>query len=75
MWISVEVVHEHCGSGSGAGCGGGLFGCDFVECWENTWVACTAIIHEGVIDGLDSGDAVLVEKLGFGFWGGALWFA
>ena len=38
-----------------------MFGCDFIECW----VACAAIIHEGAIDGLDSGGALLVEKLGF----------
>ena len=74
VWISVEVVHEHGGSGDGVGHWGGLFGCDFVECWENTWVACAAIIHEGAIDGLDSGGALLVENLGFGVWDGALWF-
>ena len=75
MWIGVEVVHEHGGSGDGVGCRGGLFGCDFIECWENTWVACRAIIYEGAVDDLDSGGAVLVEKLGFGFWGVVLWFA
>jgi hypothetical protein len=24
--------------------------CDFIECWEYTWVACTSIIHESAID-------------------------
>ena len=60
MWISVEVVHEHGGSSDGVSCGRGLFGCDFIECWENA-----AIIHEGAIDGLDSVGALFVEKLGF----------
>ena len=49
VWVRVEVVHEHGGSGDGVGRWGGLFGCDFVECWENTGIACAAIIHEGAI--------------------------
>ena len=45
---------------------GGLFKCDFVECWENTGVVCTAIIHENAIDCLDPGGAVFVKRLGYG---------
>ena len=66
VWICLEVVHEHGGSGDGVGWWGGLFRCNFIECWENTGVTCAAIIHEGAIDSLDSGSALLVEKLGFG---------
>jgi hypothetical protein len=57
VWVRVEVVHEHGGSGDGVGCWGSLFGCDFVECRENAGVTCAAIIHEGAVDDLDSGGA------------------
>jgi hypothetical protein len=70
MWVRVEVVHDHGGSGDGVGHWGGLFGCDFIECWD-----AAILIHEGAIDSLDSGGALLVENLGFEVWGGALWFA
>ena len=33
------------------------------------------IRHEGAIDCLDTGGALFVKRLGFGFWGGDLWFA
>ena len=75
VWVRVEVVHEHGGSGDGVGHWGGLFGCDFIECWENTGVACAAIMHEGAIDSLNSGGALLVKRSGFRVGGGVLWFA
>ena len=70
MRVRVEVVHEHGGSGDHVGRWGGLFGCDFVECWKNAGVACATIIHEGaMIDCLDSGGALLVKRLGVEVWG------
>ena len=67
--VHVEVVHEHGGAGDRVGCWGGLFGCNLVECWKNAGVACAAIIHEGAIDCLDSGGALLVKGFGVGVWG------
>ena len=63
VWVRVEVVHEHGSLGDGVSRWGGIFGCDFVECWENTGVACAAIIHEGAIDSLDPGGVLFVKRL------------
>jgi hypothetical protein len=73
--VRVKVVHEHGGSGDRVGRWGGLFGCDFVECRKNAGVARAAIIHEGAIDCLDLGGALLVKRLGVGVWGRDLRFA
>ncbi len=51
-----------------------MFRCDFVEGWEDTWVAGAAIIQECSTDGLDSGGAKLIKWLGRGFGGRILRF-
>ncbi len=51
-----------------------MLGGDLIECNEDAWVDTTAIIHEGSVDGLDSGGAGGIKWLrgGFGCW--SLWF-
>jgi hypothetical protein len=43
-----------------------LFGGDFVECDKDAWVVTTAIVHEGSVDGLDSGGSECIKCLGCG---------
>jgi hypothetical protein len=44
--------------------------------WKDAGVAsCSAMAHEGSMDGLDAGAALLVEKLGLGVRGRTVWFA
>jgi hypothetical protein len=53
-----------------------LFGSNFIEGRKNsTGVAGAAIIHKGSVDGLDSGGALFVRRLGFGLRGSTLWLA
>jgi hypothetical protein len=62
--MRTQVVHQHAGRGDRV-CGGrDLFGCYFVEGWEDTGVTGAAMAHEGCTDGLDSGDPLLIERLG-----------
>jgi hypothetical protein len=46
-------------SGDRVGCWGGLFCGNFIKGWEDAWVTSSAIVHEGAINGLDSGGAML----------------
>ena len=43
-----------------------MFRSDFVGGDEDAWVAGTAVVHEGAIDGLDAGGAVGIEGRGGG---------
>jgi hypothetical protein len=51
----VEVIHEHRGFVDRCGGRGSLLGGDFVECDKDAWVNTATIVHEGSVDGLDSG--------------------
>jgi hypothetical protein len=53
VWMGVDAIHEHVSFCNCVCCRDGLFGGDFIECWEDAMFNTAATMAESPVDGLN----------------------